>query len=110
MIDVQSEEYKLGKSIRKYRMAKHWTQADLSRGVDIDRADISKYESGTKGEMGFKTLKKFAQALGVTTEQLLYDEDEPTEISGTYQLLSAANQLLIHQMLETLLAKQILQN
>lgn len=57
MVDIQSEEYKLGQNIRKYRLAKNWTQMDLSIVTDIDRADISKYENGTKGEMGFRLYR-----------------------------------------------------
>ena len=79
MIDVHSEEYILGQNIKKYRMLKKWTQSKLSEAVDIDRAEISKYESGQNGEMGFKMLKRFAKALDVSTEQLLDDEDEPPE-------------------------------
>ena len=60
MIDVHSEEYILGQNIKKYRMLKKWTQSKLSEAVDIDRAEISKYESGQNGEMGFKMLKRFA--------------------------------------------------
>lgn len=43
MVDVHSEEYILGQNIRKYRIQKGWSQADLSIAVDVDRADISKY-------------------------------------------------------------------
>lgn len=63
MIDVHSEEYILGQNIKKYRMLKRWTQSKLSEVTDIDRAEISKYESGQNGEMGFKMLKRFAKAL-----------------------------------------------
>ena len=41
MVDVHSEEYILGQNIRKYRIQKGWSQADLSIAVDVDRADIS---------------------------------------------------------------------
>ena len=71
MVDIHSEEYILGQNIRKHRLKKGWSQKQLSDAVDIDRADISKYENGTKGEMGFKTLKKFATALEVGTDNLL---------------------------------------
>mgnify|MGYP002574496567 CR=1 FL=1 len=46
MVDIHSEEYILGQNIRKYRLRLGWSQADLSNAVDIDRADISKYENG----------------------------------------------------------------
>lgn len=106
MVDIQSEEYKLGQNIRKYRLVKNWTQMDLSIVTDIDRADISKYENGTKGEMGFKTLKKFAQALDVTTDQLLNDREEDPEISSTYNLLNDANKKMAETMMQGLLALQ----
>ena len=44
--------------------------------MDMDRAAISNYENGSKDEMGFKTLQKFAKALGVTTSVLLGEESE----------------------------------
>ena len=106
MVDIQSEEYILGQNIRKYRIAKKWTQMDLSIATDLDRADISKYENGTKGEMGFKTLKKFAQALDVTTDQLLNDREEDPEISSTYNLLNDANKKMAETMMQGLLALQ----
>ena len=82
MIDVHSEEYILGQNIKKYRMLKRWTQSKLSEVTDIDRAEISKYESGQNGEMGFKMLKRFAKALDVSTEQLLYKYMENLEKSA----------------------------
>lgn len=106
MVDIQSDEYKLGQNIRKYRLAKNWTQMDLSRAIDMDRADISKYENGMKGEMGFKTLKKFAQAFDVTTDQLLNDKDEVLEISRTYNLLSDENKKMAETMMQGLLILQ----
>ena len=106
MVDIQSEEYILGQNIRKYRIAKKWTQMDLSIATDIDRADISKYQNGTKGEMGFKTLKKFAKALDVTTNQLLSDEDEAPEISSTYNLLNDDNKRIAEINMKALLALQ----
>lgn len=79
MVDIHSEEYILGQNIRKYRLKKGWSQKQLSDAVDIDRADISKYENGTKGEMGFKTLKKFATALEVGTDNLLAEKEKTAE-------------------------------
>ena len=63
-------------------MLKRWTQSKLSEVTDIDRAEISKYESGQNGEMGFKMLKRFAKALDVSTEQLLYKYMENLEKSA----------------------------
>lgn len=106
MIDIHSEEYILGQNIRKYRMQKGWSQMDLSKAVDIDRADISKYENGTKGEMGFRTLKRFASALGVSTDQLLSEEATPPQAMTTYALLSDTNKAMVDKMMSALLLQQ----
>ena len=50
---------------------KKWTQKQLAIAVDVDRADISRYENGTKGAMNFKKLKIFAEALDVTIDDLM---------------------------------------
>ena len=75
MINVHSEEYILGQNIRNCRMKKKWTQKQLAIAVDVDRADISRYENGTKGAMNFKKLKNFAEALDVTIDDLLDKEN-----------------------------------
>ena len=107
MIDVHSEEYILGQNIKKYRTLKKWTQ---SEAVDIDRAEISKYESGQNGEMGFKMLKRFAKALDVSTEQLLDEEDEPPEKNEQhiekYERLNSENQKMIDKMMDALFLQQ----
>ena len=110
MINVHSEEYILGQNIKKYRMLKKWTQSKLSEVVDIDRTEISKYESGQNGEMGFKMLKRFAKALDVSTEQLLDDEDEPPEKNEQhierYERLNSQNQEMIDKMMDALFLQQ----
>ena len=90
MIDVHSEEYILGQNIKKYRMLKRWTQSKLSEAVDIDRAEISKYESGQNGEMGFKMLKRFAKALDIER----------------YERLNSKNQEMIDKMMDALFLQQ----
>lgn len=106
VVDIHSEEYKLGQNIRKYRLERHWSQMDLSYAVNIDRADISKYENGVKGEMGFKTLKKIAQALNVTVDQLLSDEHDLSEINSTYNLLTVTNKEIVDKLVSALLIQQ----
>lgn len=109
MVDIHSDEYILGQNIRKYRKQKGWSQKDLSDAVNIDRADISKYENGTKGEMGFKTLKKIALALGVTADQLMNEESEALSeetFSKTVLLLTPENRKSVEDMAGWLLNKQ----
>ena len=74
-----SEIYMLGQNIRRFREAKRWTQQDLGTAIDMNRSAVSQYESGTKGEMGFVMLMRFADALDVTPDQLLGVEKEKEE-------------------------------
>ncbi|RHO04484.1 XRE family transcriptional regulator [Clostridium sp. AM22-11AC] len=111
VVDIHSEEYILGQNIRKYRLEKGWSQKQLSDAVDIDRADISKYENGTKGEMGFKTLKKFAAALEVSTDDLLAEKEKTVEISEEigveFAKLTKDGQITIRNMMKFLQSQQM---
>lgn len=111
MVDIHSEEYILGQNIRKYRLKKGWSQKQLSDAVDIDRADISKYENGTKGEMGFKTLKKFATALEVGTDNLLAEKEKTAEVSEEigveFAKLTKDGQITIQNMMKFLQSQQM---
>ncbi len=75
--DVHSEEFILGQNIQKYRKKRGLSQTQLADIMDVDRAAISNYENGAKGEMGFKMLRRFSRALEVSTDALL----------GIYQVL-----------------------
>lgn len=111
MVDIHSEEYILGQNIRKYRLKKGWSQKQLSDAVDIDRADISKYENGTKGEMGFKTLKKFAAALEIGTDDLLAEKEKTAEVSEEigveFAKLTKNGQITIRNMMKFLQSQQM---
>ena len=109
MVDIQSEEYKLGQNIRKYRLAKGWSQMDLSNAVDIDRTDISKYENGAKGIMSSTLLRKFAKALGVSMDALM-DEEEPentaASIQEKYEKLSSRHQEMVKETIDAFLFQE----
>ena len=111
MVDIHSEEYILGQNIRKHRLKKGWSQKQLSDAVDIDRADISKYENGTQGEMGFKTLKKFATALEVGTDNLLAEKEKTAEVSEEigveFAKLTKDGQITIRNMMKFLQSQQM---
>ena len=111
MVDIHSEEYILGQNIRKYRLKKGWSQKQLSDAVDIDRADISKYENGTKGEMGFKTLKKCATGLEVGTDNLLAEKEKTAEVSEEigveFAKLTKDGQITIRNMMKFLQSQQM---
>lgn len=106
MVDIHSEEYILGQNIRKYRLRLGWSQADLSNAVDIDRADISKYENGAKGIMSSTLLRKFAKALGVSMDALM-DEEEPentaASIQEKYEKLSSRHQEMVRETIDAFL-------
>ena len=109
MFDIHSEEYILGQNIRKYRKLKNWSQTDLSIAVDVNRTDISKYENGSKGAMGYKTLTKFAAALDVSIDQLAGEESSPSSdgnIQSLYNQLNASNKVIAEQLMRSLLLQQ----
>ena len=109
MVDIHSEEYILGQNIRKYRKLKSWSQTDLSNAVDVNSTDISKYENGSKGAMGYKTLKKFAAALDVSIDQLVGEESSPSSdgnIQSLYNQLNDSNKVMAEQLMRSLLLQQ----
>ena len=108
MINVHSEEYILGQNIRNCRMKKKWTQKQLAIAVDVDRADISRYENGTKGAMNFKKLKNFAEALDVTIDDLLDKENlkRGASIQKKYDQLNPVHQNIINETIDAYLCKE----
>lgn len=101
--DPNSAEYRLGQRIHDLREKKSISQTQLAALVGIDRSAVSNYENGTKGEMGFKTLLRFADALHVTTNDLLC-EDSKEELD--FSLLNSENRELISTMYDALCIKQ----
>lgn len=108
MINVHSEEYILGQNIRNCRMKKKWTQKQLAIAVDVDRADISRYENGRKGAMNFKKLKNFAEALDVTIDDLLDKENlkRGASIQKKYDQLNPVHQNIINETIDAYLCKE----
>ena len=99
--DVHSEEFILGQNIQKYRKKRGLSQTQLADIMDVDRAAISNYENGAKGEMGFKMLRRFSRALEVSTDALLGIEKE--------DMLNEENRKFIQKMREALLCRQAVQ-
>lgn len=109
MVDVHSEEYILGQNIRKYRIQKDWSQADLSIAVDVDRADISKYENGSKGLMSCSMLRRFAKALGVSMDALMEEEEErgtAESIQEKFERLNPLHQAMIVETIDAYIEKE----
>lgn len=104
VLDINSEEYLLGQQIKKYRVMNHLTQNQLADLMDMERANLANYENGTKGEMKFKTLKKFSQVLGVSVGVLLGEEED--DLIGTIAQLDEGNRAVVKSVIEGLLLKQ----
>ncbi len=65
-----SEIQRFAKNMKKLRGAKGLSQGDIHRATGIDRAYISNLEAG-KQNPTLETIAKVAEALGVTSDQLL---------------------------------------
>jgi len=61
---------KLGLNIKRIREGKQMTQGDICRKTGFDRSYISNVEAG-KSNPTLTTLEKIAQALGVSSDELL---------------------------------------
>ncbi|WP_338595601.1 helix-turn-helix transcriptional regulator [Clostridium baratii] len=62
--------------IKLKRIAKGWTQEDLSKESGISRNTIVKIEKGDNDGIRFGTIKKIAEALDTTVQELFFSEDE----------------------------------
>lgn len=103
-IDIESDEYKLGQRIRKYRINRGLSQTQLGNIIDMDRSAISNYENGMKGEMGFRTFLRFADALGVSLDDLA--GKEPPQHEDVLRGLNEENKKTICKLAEALYLQQ----
>jgi len=62
---------KIGKNIRKYRLQKKMSQDRLSKLADVAFHTITKIESGNTPNPTIETVKKIADALGVSLDDLM---------------------------------------
>jgi len=69
-VDIKTHSKKLGKNIKRIREQKKMSQGDICRALGFDRAQISNIEAG-KGNPTLSTIEKIAQALGVSSNELL---------------------------------------
>ena len=61
---------KLGKNLKKIRIAKKMSQGDISRALEVHRAYISGIENGKRNPT-LATIEKLANAIGVSVNELL---------------------------------------
>jgi len=69
-VNEETPTSRLGRNIRRIREQKKMTQGDICRAVGFDRAQMSNIESG-KGNPTLATIEKIAQAMEVTSDELL---------------------------------------
>jgi transcriptional regulator with XRE-family HTH domain len=71
----------LGKRLRKRRERLQISQRELSRRTKIPQSTISDIERGVQEDMTTALLKRFAEALGCTTDYLvgMYEDEEEDE-------------------------------
>jgi len=67
---MKDDAKKLGGNLKKIRTEKNITQTDLAEKLGVDKSFISNIENG-KNNPTLSTITNLAQALGVSTNELL---------------------------------------
>lgn len=67
---MKSESEKLGNNLKRIRTAKHISQGDIARELEVSRSFISNIENG-KTNPTLATIAKLAKAVGVSADQLI---------------------------------------
>jgi transcriptional regulator with XRE-family HTH domain len=65
-----NESEKLGKNLKKIRIAKGISQGQIGRTLEVDKSFISNIENG-KTNPTLSTIAKIAKAVGVSVDKLL---------------------------------------
>ncbi len=68
---MSKEQLGIGKTIRKYRQGKKMSQEALARAANLSLPTIVKIESGETPNPTIDTVKKIADALGVSLNDLM---------------------------------------
>ena len=69
----------IGRRVREARQRAALSQADLAERAGLQEVTISRIENERYGPPRPSTIRKLAEALGVTTAWLLYGEDVEAE-------------------------------
>lgn len=75
--------------IRKLRLRKGWSQAELAKKAGVSSGTIGTIESENRMPY-IKTLKKIADALGVTVEYILRETGEVAEEKPKNEIIAEA--------------------
>ena len=76
----------VGTNLKFYRTMRHMTQEELAEKAGVSISFCANIERGKKGVSMF-VLRDFADALGITVNQLLYDCNTNQQISNIMVLL-----------------------
>ncbi|MBI3627673.1 MAG: helix-turn-helix transcriptional regulator [Candidatus Sungbacteria bacterium] len=68
---MSKDQSTIGKTIRKYRQEKEMSQEALARAANLSLPTIVKIESGETPNPTIDTVKKIADALGVSLDDLI---------------------------------------
>jgi len=68
---MSKQESKIGKNIKKYRKKIGISQDVLSKRANLAYHTIAKIETGSTPDPRIETVKKIADALGVTIDDLM---------------------------------------
>ena len=67
---MKSESQKLGDNLKRIRLEKGISQAEIARSLDVSRGFVSNIESGKRNPT-LTTITRLANAVGVTADELL---------------------------------------
>ncbi len=67
---IMQSSKRLGENLRKLRLKNKLSQGDLAKKLNVDRAYISNIENGRMNPT-LSTLEKIAEALGISSSELL---------------------------------------
>jgi len=98
----------LASKVATLRKKKGWTQEYLADKLGVQKTQVTRWETG-RSRPSMPMMKKLAPVLGVTTEQLLEQDDSPEEASQFDSEISACMKQLQELELEdrTLIFKVI---
>ena len=77
----------IGQNLRKYRNAQGLTREQVAEKVGISLTFYANLESGNR-IMSVPTLRNIADALNVSTDALLYEEEKSTQVRNIELLLN----------------------
>lgn len=76
----------VGNNIKAYRLLRKMTQEELAERVGVSTSFCANIEGGKKG-ISIYTLRDFADALGVTANDLLYNDSTDQRVDNIALLL-----------------------